>query len=183
MAEIIAIVGIVLALLALVLPIRWDIWKNRKQAIEDRKRQEIARAEKITQLLTSYERILDKNSRLLDQIEKELPKQVIFYGVDILIFEATASLRHEILDDAELIRLIDSVYFELLHLQRKIDLQLEMWASAQQGNLEKVMCAREEVVGRSLAQLAIIRSEIQQAEHAITRAKQRSQYLNLRSTR
>lgn len=44
-----------------------------------------------------------------------------FFNVDLSLFEATASLKYEVLDDFELCQAIDHLRFELSHLARKID--------------------------------------------------------------
>ena len=64
-------------------------------------------------------------------MERELnPEPVIFYNVDIQLLEGTCSLKYEIIDNLDLNRQLDSIRYELLHLHRKFELQLEIEFSA-----------------------------------------------------
>ena len=70
---------------------------------------------------------LSKNQQLVTQMKEQLtPGTVIFYNVDTLTLDATSSIKYDIIDDLKLNRLLDSVRFELSHLYRKVELQLEI---------------------------------------------------------
>jgi len=94
-------------------------------SLEGRKTSKTAKQKK-EQLITLLHGSLQKNLNLLEQMSKELPAQAIYYNVDIELLEATASLKYETIDDLDFNREIDQIRYELLHLHRKVDLQLQL---------------------------------------------------------
>lgn len=54
------------------------------------------------------------------------PDSVITYNVDTSLLESTASLKYEIIDHLDLNRRLDALRYELQHLHRKVELQLEV---------------------------------------------------------
>jgi len=118
------LVGIPIALWLNRLLTRWQ--ESRKTSQE----QALA-AQQRRQLLQMLREALQKNRDLILQMEQQLrSKTVIFYNVDTQLLDATSSIKYEILDDLELSRLLDSIRYELLHLHRKVELQLETAYSA-----------------------------------------------------
>ena len=84
-----------------------------------------------TQLLLTLNKILQKNLRLVEQMENELkPEVVFFYNVETQLLESTSFLKYEILDDLELNLQLDMVRYELMQLHRKVELQLESGAQS-----------------------------------------------------
>lgn len=78
-------------------------------------------------LIKALEENLEKNAHLVTQMMKEVkPDTVIYYNVDTSILESTASVKYEILHNYRLNKKLDSLRYELQHLERKIDLQLEI---------------------------------------------------------
>lgn len=91
-------------------------WRAR-QATTDRR----------LQILKLLRDTLVKNHALLQQMVAEVkPDYVIFYNVDNTVLDSTASLKYELLDDVVLNRLLEHIRYELQHLHRKVELQLEI---------------------------------------------------------
>lgn len=87
------------------------LWRDRANA---------ARRE---QLRTAILNAVTSNAHLVDQIRDWTQGQdgCPSFNVDLSMFEATASLKYEVLDDFELCQAIDHLRFELSHLARKVD--------------------------------------------------------------
>jgi len=104
---------------------------TRRQESRETSKQQVLATQRRHQLLQILREALQKNRDLVLQMEQELrPKTLIFYNVDTQLLEATSSIKYEILDELELSRLLDSIRYELLHLHRKVELQLEIEYSA-----------------------------------------------------
>lgn len=87
------------------------------------------RNEKIRQdrLLQLFKGTLNKNKGLIIQAKNDLTNgNVIFYNVDISLLESTSNLKYEIIEDLEFNNSLDSVRYELGHLNKKISLFLEI---------------------------------------------------------
>ena len=154
------VVGVVLGIPA-------ALWINRWISnIEDQKerdRQKEIKAERCKDLLRLLRGALEKNQKLLEQMEREIrPDYVIFYNVDTQLLDATSSLKYEIIENLELNQLLDSIRYELLHLHRKVDLQLEITYSAFQA-ISSYEESRKRLVEAILAHIPNIKSEIDEA--------------------
>jgi len=78
------------------------------------------------QLLQLLENNLKDNLRLVTQIEVELkPSSVIYYPLNLSIWPGIAE-RISILGDWTFVDRIQRAYYELAHLERKIDKQFEL---------------------------------------------------------
>jgi hypothetical protein len=88
--------------------------------------QKASLAERRNHFLRMLTETLKKNHVLLDQMEHEVPKYTIFYNVDTQLLDSTATLKYEIIDDLDLNQRIDLLRYELTHLHRKVELQLEI---------------------------------------------------------
>jgi hypothetical protein len=175
MEVMLAAVGVIVAVVAIGVPIWWD---NRKKRIEEQlsKQKDIATTNtKRLQLLSLFQEAMKKNLQLVNQAEEELKEQVIFYNVDTTLLESTASLKYELIENIELNRLVDSVRYELEHFHRKIDLQLEIWISAQENSEQvieeerildtpnrRLIHMRRQIIGSIFAQANRIKQEITQ---------------------
>lgn len=122
------LIGIVIGIPVALLIDRLIKTKQEKEKIQEIKK---ARDQQKHQLLILIRDTLQKNFDLVNQIHDELkPEVVIFYNVDTLLLESISSIKYETIDDLDLNRRLDSIRYELLHLHRKIDLQLEIQYSA-----------------------------------------------------
>jgi hypothetical protein len=135
---------------------------QRQEQQEIAKQQEILSQQK-AQLLQTLKESLQKNLTLVEQMESELkPETVIFYNVDTQLLEGTSSLKYEIIDDLDLNRQLDSIRYELLHLHRKVELQLEIEFSAYKA-MGNYTAKRKQLVETIIAHLPRIKEEIKNA--------------------
>jgi uncharacterized membrane-anchored protein YhcB (DUF1043 family) len=105
------------------------VTKNKDKKEISKQREELRLRKR--QLLNLFRDSLQKNLSLVEQMEKELtPNIVIFYNVDTQLLESTSSIKYENIDDLNLNQQLDSIRYELIHLHRKIDLQLDIEYSA-----------------------------------------------------
>lgn len=111
-------VGVFLALIA-----DRQIAVRREQSEADAREaidQEVQR-----QLLVALRETVTKNQNLVDQIEEQLTGEVvIFYNVDLTVLDSLSSATFGILP-VKLTTAVDSLRYELSHLHRKVELQLE----------------------------------------------------------
>lgn len=136
---------------------------NQWQAKEEIRKQKERLQQRKSQLLQTIKETLQKNLALVEQMEKELtPEAVIFYNVDVQLLEGTSSLKYELIDNLELNRQLDSIRYELLHLHRKIELQLDIEFSTYKA-MRNYIAKRTELVGAILAHLPRIKQEISSA--------------------
>ncbi len=150
------VVGIPVALLIDRLVSKW-------QAKEEFNRQKEAAQRRKIQLLQTLKDALQKNFALVEQIEKELsPEAVIFYNVDLQLLEGTSSLKYELIDNLELNQQLDSIRYELIHLHRKIELQLDIEFSSYKA-MGNYMAKRRQLVGAITMHLPRIKKEISDA--------------------
>lgn len=85
------------------------------------------RRRKLADLLGLYQETLQENRDRLDGIARALkPGVVMFSNVDVLLLEATASLKYEYIDDPELNKRLDELRYELQHIHGLMALQLEI---------------------------------------------------------
>ncbi len=56
----------------------------------------------------------------------QLENMIIFYNADTALLDATTAIKYEIIEYLDLNRPIGSVRYELQHLHRKIELQLDL---------------------------------------------------------
>jgi len=87
------------------------------------------------------------------------PEVVIFYNVDTQLLESTSSIKYEIIDDLNMNRQLDSIRYELLHLHRKIDLQLDIEYSAYKA-MGNYMARRTQLIGAITAHFPRVKQEI-----------------------
>jgi hypothetical protein len=131
-------------------------WQEKNE-ITKQKNALIQRKKQLLQLLSET---LQKNLELVEQMESQVkPEFVIYYNVDTLLLESTSSIRYEIIDDLNLNRQIDSIRYELLHLHRKVELQLELSYREfkASGNF---MTARTQLIGAIIAHIPRVKQEI-----------------------
>jgi len=108
-----------------------DRFLIRRQEEKEATKERALATQRRRQMLQILREALQKNLNLVRQMEGELqPATVLFYNVDTQLLEATSAIKYEILDELELSRLLDSIRYELLHLHRKVELQLEIEYSA-----------------------------------------------------
>jgi hypothetical protein len=135
---------------------------KRREAEKARTRQDIAdqRRNQLVQVLLES---LRKNYALVEQMEQELrPERVIFYNVDTQLLESSGSIKYEIIDDLDLNHRLDSIRYELLHLHRKVELQLEIEYSSYK-MIDNYMQRRATLVGAIREHLPRIKQEIADA--------------------
>lgn len=88
------------------------------------------RKEEEAYFLNTVKDNLSRNIDLMNQIKRELSAEsVLFYHLDLSIWQ-THSERLDSVENRELARKITMTYYELEHLNRKMDLQLETVYSA-----------------------------------------------------
>jgi hypothetical protein len=147
--------------LGIVLGIPAAFWIDRLL----QKKQETGNRIELLQLMSDT---LEKNHKLLIKIEEDLkPGYVFFYNVDTLLLDATSSLKYEILDNIKLNQLLDSVRYELLHLHRKVNLQIEISFSTFRA-MDDYMETRAGLVHNILANVPEVKSEISKALELIS---------------
>lgn len=118
------LIGVLIALLI-------DLFIRRSIERKEHSRLIAGKAAERKYLLTSLLDTLKRDRRLLEQMKQEVgPDYVIFYHVDLTLFEATAKIKYEIIDDPGLNETIDTLRYELEHLCRKVDMQFKMQYSA-----------------------------------------------------
>jgi hypothetical protein len=131
-------------------------WQEKNE-ITKQKNALIQRKKQLLQLLSET---LQKNLKLVEQMENQVkPEYVIFYNVDTLLLESTSSIRYEIIDDLNLNRQIDSIRYELLHLHRKVELQLEIEYTVFKA-MGNYMTTRTELIGAIIAHIPRVKQEI-----------------------
>jgi len=102
-----------------------------RRKAEEREQEHILTRERKLQFIESLEAALRKNQKLVQQMKTELtPQSVIFYNVDTLLLDSTSSIKYQLIEDLRLNQLLDSIRYELAHLHRKVELQLEIEFSA-----------------------------------------------------
>lgn len=119
--------------------------------------------ERRRQLLVLLGEALEKNRGLVEQMQREVkPDRVIFYNVDITVFDATASLKFELISNPDLNTLLERIRYELQHLHRKVNLQLEITYSTfrAMGDYPQV---RAEIIKAISAHIDPIKTSIDQA--------------------
>ncbi len=142
-------------LLGVLLGIPIALWVNRW--IENR-----GKKQKKSDLLQLFHETLEKNKSLLEQMSRELdPKYIIFYNVDTSLLESTASLKYEIIDNSELNRRLDTLRYELQHIHRKVELQLEIAYSALMA-MSNYLTIRANLISATKGHLPRIIEEIDQ---------------------
>jgi hypothetical protein len=99
------------------------LWIDRKVSSRHRKEEEVY-------FLHIVKDNLSHNVDLMNQIQRELRVEtVLFYHLDLSPWQ-THSGRLDSVENRELVQRIARTYYELEHLNRKMDLQLEMAYSA-----------------------------------------------------
>jgi len=148
-----ALVGIPIAL--------WiDRSISRRQEAEEASKKQAIVAQRRNQFLRMLRESLRKNLALVEQMERQLqPETVIFYNVDIQLLESTGSIKYEIVDDLDLNRRLDSIRYELGHLHRKVELQLEIEYSSYKA-MGNYMTRRTELIGAITEHLPRVKREI-----------------------
>ncbi len=58
-------------------------------------------------------------------MKKELPTMVIFYNLDLSTWNSLSFKKLDILDNFEIVKAINHVYYEYQHLSRKVDIQFQ----------------------------------------------------------
>lgn len=102
-----------------------------RRKAEERQQEYILTLERKLQLVESLEAALRKNQQLVQQMKAQLtPQSVIFYNVDTLLLDSTSSIKYQLIEDLSLNQVLDSIRYELAHLHRKVELQLEIEFSA-----------------------------------------------------
>ena len=96
----------------------------------DRRIRERRQNEDSFSILSALKDEISHNIGLLEQMQKELPTTVIFYNLDLSVWEATSSKMLDTIRNKELVRQISSVYYEYQHLSRKVDVQFHMHYSS-----------------------------------------------------
>ncbi len=100
-------------------------------------------------------------------MEQELrPDVIIFYNVDMQLLESVSSIKYEMIEDLDLNRLLDSIRYELIHLHRKVELQLEIEYSAYKA-MGNYMDRRSQLIGAITAHFPRIKQEITEALNII----------------
>jgi len=102
-----------------------------RRKAEEREQEHILTRERKLQFIESLEAALLKNQQLVQQMKTELtPQSVIFYNVDTLLLDSTSSIKYQLIEDLRVNQLLESIRYELAHLHRKVELQLEIEFSA-----------------------------------------------------
>jgi hypothetical protein len=86
-----------------------------------------SKREKRRQFLVMMKAALAKNYGLLKQMEQDIegPGKVLYYTLDTSVLEATSSIKYELIDDLSVNQEIDGIRYELLHIQRKLQIHTE----------------------------------------------------------
>ena len=154
------LLGVILGIPVAFLIDRWVTqWQEKKEIIKESETLQQRKA----QLLQTLKDALQKNLDLVEQMERELkPETVIFYNVDTQLLEGTSSLKYEVIDNLDLNRQLDSIRYELIHLHRKVELQLEIEFSAYKA-FGNYMERRKQLVEAITVHLPRIKQEIKNA--------------------
>ena len=152
------------------------LWLDRsissRREKQEHQRQQILEKERKKQFVQMLRDSLIKNRGLLEQIERELrPTVVIYYNVDTQILESTASIKYEIIDDLELNQQLDYIKYELLHIHRKIELQLTVAYGDYKvaGGRQNFIQARTELTNAILVHVPTIQEAITRAINIMER--------------
>lgn len=140
---------------------------GRREAKESAKQGAIETQRK-NQFLQMLFEALDKNLQLVQQMEQEVrPDYIIFYNVDTQLLESVSSIKYDLIDDLDFNRRLDSIRYELIHLHRKVELQLEIEYSVYKA-MGNYMEKRTQLVGAITAHFPRIKQEISEALAIIT---------------
>ncbi len=138
-------------------------WQESKESAKQR----ITLTLRRNQFLQMLREALNKNLQLVQQMEQELrPDVIIFYNVDMQLLESVSSIKYEMIEDLDLNRLLDSIRYELIHLHRKVELQLEIEYSAYKA-MGNYMDRRSQLIGAITAHFPRIKQEITEALNII----------------
>ncbi|MBW1796037.1 MAG: hypothetical protein JRJ38_16715 [Deltaproteobacteria bacterium] len=140
-----------------------DRFVSRRRESKEIAERRNALTQRKNQFLQMLHEALRKNLALVEQMERELrPESVIFYNVDTQLLESTSSMKNETIEDLDLNRRLDSIRYELLHLHRKVELQLEIEYSPYKA-MANYMDRRAQLVEAITAHFPRIKQEIREA--------------------
>lgn len=143
-------------LLGVIVGIPIGLWLDRRRSARETKGRQRS-------LLSTIAGTLLMNLAVLDSLAPNLtPDDVPLLNVDPTVLDATAGLKWEIIDDAELNAALDLVRYALQDLRRKLDLQLEMENSSFK-TVNTYMASRKVMMGAIKITLERTRPEIAKA--------------------
>ncbi len=112
--------NVVLSLISLALGIPFGLSLNRIwQSRQDQ--------EKKKQLLSVLRTVFEKNIELLQTSLDVMQQDFLCYPtfpLDLITLEATTKIRYQLIQDVQLAKLIDKAHFEILHANRRIEIQV-----------------------------------------------------------
>lgn len=159
-----AVIGIPIALVI-------DRHLAARRKAEERQQAHTLTLERKLQLIESLEAALRKNQQLVQQMKTELtPQSVIFYNVDTLLLDSTSSIKYQLIEDLRLDQLLDSIRYELAHLHRKVDLQVEIEFSAFKA-MQRYQVRRSQLISAIRDHFPRIESEIGEALNGLALMK------------
>ncbi len=101
---------------------------QEKAKLEEEKGKKL---QKKKDLLIIIRDALKKNYDLLLEIQSDLSlENLTFHNVDSLLLESVGSIKYEIIDDLEFNKFIDEIRYDIQHIHKRIDLQLEITFSS-----------------------------------------------------
>ncbi len=135
----------------------------KRHGAEERRQQRLSIIARQIQFLELLETALQKNKQLVAQMKRDLaPQYVIFYNVDTFLLDGTSSLKYELIEDLEFNRLLDSIRYELGHLHRKVELQLDIEFSVFKA-MRGYQSRREHLIGAIQGHFPKVEREIDEA--------------------
>jgi hypothetical protein len=147
--------------------IPFALWVNRRILRQQESKEAAERQNTLTrrknQFLHLLQEALQKNLDLVKQMEQELkPGGGVYYNVDTQLLESTSSLKYGIIEDLDLNRRLDSIRYELLHLHRKVEIQLDIAYSTYRA-MDHYREQRAQLIGAITMHFPRIKQEITEA--------------------
>ena len=106
--------------IAIRIPAGLEINRNWQNIQDDNKKK---------QLLNSLRLVFQKNQEYLDQVFIQMLielRNVPSFNLDLITLDATSHIRHELLSDQDLLKVIDKAHFELAHVDRRLALAQQL---------------------------------------------------------
>lgn len=118
------VIGVVPAFLVRYLAtLAWDNYVIQPRELK-------AKANRQRQVLLALKEAVEKNRGLIKDIQRYLSDGLPYFNVDLTLLDATASLKWEVIPNADICRQADLVRFELAHAARKVDRLMHLFVDS-----------------------------------------------------
>lgn len=116
----------IVTFVGVIIGIPFALWINRRQAAREQANAKSADTAKARQVLQALKQSVQKNIGLLNQMLTDLKAMAIFYNVDLSVIQAFETQQAILIEDVALSEKLANLRYELSHLHRKVELQLQI---------------------------------------------------------